>query len=531
MSPRRELEVHVPVTRGRGAPPVSEQVHRGLLDAMAAGRLAPGSRLPASRVLAASLGVSRGTVVAAYARLADEGHVSPRQGAATVVVAAPPSPAAAAEQPAGLPSVPVHDLRPGAPDLRAFPRGPWGAATTQALRTMPDSALGYVTPWGDAMLRAELAVHLAASRRVTATAEDVVVTSGTTQALTLSCRVLVAAGHTTLAVEDPSNAIQRQVLGRYGLHVLDVPVDDHGLDVAALAATGTRAVLVTPAHQYPRGVTMSPARRQALLAWARRVDGVVLEDDYDAEFSFGTVAPASLRAGSPDHVWHTGSVSKTLAPALRIGWLVAPRRVQADLRGAKRDDDFGGDALAQRTLAHMLADGSYARHLRRARRLYRQRREAMVAAVQRHLPGWQVRGADAGLHLALDAPDGTDEAAVVDAAAARAVLVLGMDSMRRLPGAPGLAVGYGRVRQDQAEDAVLRLAAAARDAARGRRRRGARTAGPLPEAALAARLGTSAVDYFPRGLRPGAEPALVPPPGWSPSPAARRRAASAEELS
>lgn len=531
MTPRRALDVHVPVLRGRGTPPVQEQVHRGLLDAIAVGRLAPGSRLPASRVLAASLGVSRGTVVAVYARLADEGHVAPHRGAATVVVAAEPVAAPAAGPPAGLPSVPVHDLRPGAPDLRVFPRGAWGAAAAQALRTMPDSALGYVTPWGDAMLRAELAVHLAASRRVSATAEEVVVTSGTTQALTLSCRVLVAAGHTTLAVEDPSNAIQRQVLGRYGLRALDVPVDADGLDVDALSATGTRAVLVTPAHQYPRGVTLAPHRRQALLAWARRIDGVVLEDDYDAEFSFGTVAPASLRAASPDHVWHTGSVSKTLAPALRIGWLVAPRGALADLRGAKRDDDFGGDALAQRTLAHMLADGSYARHLRRSRQLYRQRREAMVTALQLHLPLWQVQGAEAGLHLALDAPEGTDEDAVVEAAAARAVLVLGMGSMRRLPGGPGLAVGYGRVRHDQAEDAVMRLAAAARDAVRGRRRWRGRPAAPLPDAALAARLGTTAVDYFPRGLRAGAEPDLVPPPGWTSAPATRGRAPSAGEAS
>ncbi len=498
----------VDVERGPGRPPLHVQLHRALVAAIGDGRLPAGARLPSTRQLAADLRVSRGAVVAVYARLADEGHVAIRPGSGARVLA-PAAPQPSAPVPAGLPSPPVHDLRPGAPDLTAFPRAAWGAATTSVLRGMVDSDLGYAPPWGDPVLRRAIAAHVARTRQALTPLDDVIITSGTTQALTLTCRVLVSRGHTALAVEDPSNAVQRQVLSRYGLDIVNVPVDDEGLDVAALRRTGARAVLVTPAHQFPCGVALSRDRRDQLVDWAEDVDGVIVEDDYDAEFSFGGLPTTSLRARAPEHVVHTASVSKTLAPGVRLGWLVPPRRLLTDLLGAKRDDDFGTGVLTQRTLAHLMETGGYYRHVRRRRAQYRRQRRALVAGLAEQLPDWTVRGADAGLHLWLEAPPGTDEAAVVDAAAARAVLVLGMSAMRRLPGPPGLVLGYARLRPHRVDDAVGRLRSAVRDVAARQRRRGARPRRPLPGAALAARLGTSAVDYFPLGLTPGVEAPLV----------------------
>jgi GntR family transcriptional regulator/MocR family aminotransferase len=314
-------------------------------------------------------------------------------------------------------------------------------ATAHVLRTLPDAELGYVRPWGASVLREQLARYLARTRHISTDADGVIVTSGVTQALTLLCRVLHARGHRTLAVEDPSNAIQRQVLSRYGLRILNVPVDGDGIDVEALARTGTRAVLVTPAHQYPTGVAMSTERRAALLAWAASCDGLVVEDDYDAEFQPPRRVVPSLQGAGPDHVAHVSSVSKTLAPGIRLGWLVPPPSLRQDVLGAKRDDDFGSGVIGQHVLAHLVATGAYDRHLRRQRVVYGMRRDALVGALAGALPDWRVRGTTAGLHLWLCPPGPFEEAAVVQAAVEREVLVLGMSSMCREATVEGLVLG------------------------------------------------------------------------------------------
>ncbi|WNV73964.1 PLP-dependent aminotransferase family protein [Geodermatophilus sp. DSM 44513] len=502
-SPTRRGELLVEVSRA-GGEPVREQLRRQLIAAMDAGRLTPGDRLPPSRHLAADLCLARGTVVEVYDQLQHEGYLETRRGSGTLVAGRPPgSPAGEGPPTTWVPAVPedapLLDLRPGAPDLAAFPRAAWSSATAHVLRVLPDRELGYVPPWGSVALRTQLAGHLARTRVTAAGPDDVVVTSGVTQALTLTCRVLTDLGHRALAVEDPSNAIQRRVLGRHVPAVVDVPVDDEGLDVAALERSGARAVLVTPAHQHPTGVVLSPRRRAALLAWADRVDGWVLEDDYDAEFRFGRQSAPSLQGAAPGRVVHVGSVSKTLAPGLRLGWLLAPPALRAALVGAKRDDDFGTSVLTQHTLAHLLDTGAHDRHLRRLRLRYRGQRRALVEALARHLPAWRVQGAEAGLHLCAMGPADVDEVAVVDAAAERGLLVLDLGRMRSAPGAPGLVLGFARVREHQADVAVRRLRdAVAAAAARPRAGATPRTTA-LPDPRSAVRLGTTALDYFPPG--------------------------------
>jgi len=291
--------------------------------------------------------------------------------------------------------------------------------------------------------------------------DGVVVVSGATQGLTLLSRMLLRDGEDRLAVEDPSNAIQRQLLGRLGVTVVDVPVDESGLRVDVLAATKTRAVLCTPAHQYPSGVVLSPARRELLLRWASDVGGLIIEDDYDAEFRYDRAPLACLQGMDPQHVVLLGSVSKTLAPALRLGWVVTPPTLLPALRGIKRDDDFGCNAISQHVFARLVESGAYDRHLRGLRRRYRQRRYAFIDALARRLPDWQVMGSAGGLHLTVALPPHVPEARLVAAAAGLGLSVLGLDGMsHHKASGPGIVISYARATPDMCEDAVVRLAKA-----------------------------------------------------------------------
>ena len=332
--------------------------------AVADGRLPAGARLPATRVLAAQLGVSRGVVVEAYRRLTDEGLVSGRRGGGTAVLATvPPPPAPAAEAPPDR--VPI-DLRPGQPDLSAFPRQAWLRAERTALARTPDAALGYGDPRGTLALRTALAAWLARSRGVRADPSAIVVVAGVAQGLALLAQVLAQRGVTAVGYEDPGSRGTRDQLQRWGITLAPVPVDDLGLDVDALARAAVDAVFVTPAHQYPTGVVLAAARRRALLDWARS-GGLVIEDDYDAEHRNDRAPVAALAALAPEHVVHLGSVSKTLAPALRLGWVVAPPEVRAELVVRKQWSDITCPALAQLTLAELIASGGFERHLRMVR--------------------------------------------------------------------------------------------------------------------------------------------------------------------
>ncbi|MBC6457544.1 PLP-dependent aminotransferase family protein [Actinomadura sp. HBU206391] len=440
-----DLHLHFDRAAGR----MSGQVAAGLRAAIRGGRLAAGSRLPSSRDLARDLGVSRGVVVAAYEQLLAEGFLVARRGDGTRV-----GPMAATQNP--LPesrpgrdrrpardAPPVsYDLRPGVPDLAAFPRERWSSSIRAALRALQYDELGYPDPAGAPVLRAELAGQLGRVRAAHVTPERVVVTQGVAHGLAIVVRLLAEDGHRRLAVEDPASVHQVPLLEEAGVELVRVPVDGQGVDVTALDRTGARAVLVTPAHQYPTGVVLSARRRAELVSWARAVDGIVIEDDYDAEFRYDREPVGCLQGIAPDRVVLTGSVSKSLAPALRLGWVVAPRPLAERVRAYRAGTDLGGPVIEQHALAELIASGSYDRHLRVMRRQYRLRRDALVEAVRAHLPGCRVHGVSAGLHVYVELPVGMREQSVVEAAGRMGVAVDGAGPLWWGP-APSAALVLG----------------------------------------------------------------------------------------
>jgi GntR family transcriptional regulator/MocR family aminotransferase len=441
----------------------------GLRTAVAAGRLAPGDRLPATRLLAAELDVSRGVVVDAYQRLIDEGLAAARTGAGTTIIAqpgaaeAPPSDRRRALAELRLPMPPADDidldLSPGVPDLSAFPRDKWLRAERAVLDEITAADLGYGDPGGTPRLRAELAGWLARIRGVRAEPDDVIVVGGVAQALALLAQTLRAGGVDVAAVEDPGSRGARDQMAHWGVRAEGVPVDDEGMRVERL----TQAVAVlTPAHQFPTGVVLSPARRRALLAWAA-AGGLVIEDDYDAEHRYDRSPVAALQGSAPDRVAYAGSVSKSLAPGMRLGWLVAPRRMQPELLAAKHDSDLGNPALPQLVLARLLATGDYERHLWHVRTRQRRRRDALLAGLRAHLPQARVAGVAAGLHLLIELPGGTPDTVLAERAARAGVRVHPLSWHRLAPGPPGLVLGYAAQAPDRLVEAAQRLGAALRE--------------------------------------------------------------------
>ena len=479
--------------RRDGDAPLRGQLESGLRAAIRAGRLAPGARLPATRVLAQDLGVSRRLVVEAFEQLRAEGYLEGRTGAGTFVRAgddgngnatAEPSPVAPPPPRAAL----HYDFFPGAPDLAGFPRAEWLRATREALRRMPDRALGYPDPRGASELRAQLAAYLARVRGVVAEPEHVVVSGGAQQAFTLIGTALRAAlGRApVIAVEDPGMPRHRLQLAELGAEIVPVPVDADGLRVDLLVTTGADAVLSTPAHQSPTGVALSSDRRGALVAWARG-GRVVIEDDYDAEFRYDRTPLGALQGLAPDHVVYVGSTSKTLAPGLRLGWVVAPGRLVQPIARARLMDDAGSPMIDQYALAELIDSGAYDRHLRAARRRYTARRDTLVATLVKHLPGARVQGVAAGLHALVRPPEPVDEAALMGAAAARSVGVYPAGWAYAVPRSDGGAVvlGYATLPEPAIREGVRRLAEAVaevRDA----------PASPPPTAATVAALMTLA---------------------------------------
>lgn len=405
--------------RGRGRP-LRAALERELRAAIHAGRLRGGTVLPSTRALAADLGVSRGVVVEAYAQLAAEGYLATRPGAATRVVAGPTEDSEEDRPWDAWPTV-RHDLRPGRPDLGAFPRRAWLAATRRVLSEAPHAAAGYGDPRGTPELRAALAAHLGRTRGVAAAPAAMVVTAGVHQGVGLLARVLAARGVRRIAVEDPGFPVHRALLRRCGLEPVRVPVDDEGLQVDRLDRTGAGAVLVTPAHQFPLGGVLPPERRAALLDWAAEHEALVLEDDYDGEHRYDRAPVGALQGLDPDRVAYLGSASKALAPALRLGWIAVPRTLRDAVGEEKAWADSGSPGLDQLVLADLLARGEVDRHVRRMRRVYRGRRDSLVAAVERSLPHARVLGVPAGLHVALVLSRAHDESALLAAAERRGV--------------------------------------------------------------------------------------------------------------
>ncbi|MFG3439084.1 PLP-dependent aminotransferase family protein [Nonomuraea sp. NPDC047897] len=451
-------DLYVPIDHARGG--IAGQIAAALREAVRRGRLEPGRRLPASRDLALDLGVSRGVVVEAYEQLVAEGFLVSRVGSGTRVApaaarGAAPSPP---EPPGAAGGRPYHGHRATEPDLGRFPRERWLASLRHAVTTMPSGAFDYGDPGGVPELREELAGYLRRVRAADVDPANLVIVGGAAQGLSLVLHALARrADGLPLAVEDPAGHRQVPLLRRAGARLLPVPVDGEGIDVAALRAGPARAVLVTPAHQYPTGVVLSPGRRAALVEWAQETGAIVLEDDYDAEFRFDRDPVGCLQGLAPGHVVLTGSVSKALAPGLRLGWVAAPADLGEAVRRARGELDLGSPVVEQYALAHFLRTGGYDKHLRQTRREYRRRRDALVGALAEHLPQVRVRGIEAGLHAYLDLPAGWDEDRTAEAARDLGLTAEPVGPMRFTPGGPALAVGFARLPAHRAEEAVIGL--------------------------------------------------------------------------
>lgn len=489
-----------------------------LREAVDTGVLPPGARLPATRALAADLGFARGTVVEAYQRLTEEGLLTTNRGAGTVVAPRPDAsfsgersgtrdgphaadrrirpvpeaadpraraaPATAAPRTLSGPEAPTPlgpshgtgpafdpgsdtgrrsggaepiDISTGLPDLAAFPRSAWLRAERGVLATATARQLGYAPPQGTLELRTELSAWLARSRGVRARPEQIVVTAGVTGALSLLAQVLRERGVAEVALEDPGANGNRRILDYWMDRVVPVPVDDDGIVVSELEAASASTVAVTPAHQFPTGVVLSPGRRRELVAWARAREGVVIEDDYDAEYRYDRSPVRAVHPLAPGVVAYTSSLSKTLAPALRLGWLVPPPHLLAPVVERRWATDLGSPVLPQLTLAALLRDGTLARHLRSMRTRHRARQNAAVAAVREHMPGCGIQGVAAGVHLLVLLPEGADDEEVAARALDSGVAVQPLSRNRVAPGAPGLVVSYAGHDPERLRDAVERL--------------------------------------------------------------------------
>jgi len=423
------------------------------------GVLAAGTRLPSSRALAVDLSVSRRLVVDAYAQLRAEGYLVARQGAGTYVAATgrlanggpPPPPAPELS----------FDFFPGAPDLASFPRALWLRALRDVLRSAPPSAFAYPDARGALPLRNALSAYLRRVRGVVVEPNSIVICAGATQGLALLGRALSRAGVGEIAVEDPGLPPHRGVLAYAGLRVRGAPVDEEGLDIGGVSAP---VVLATPAHQCPTGVVLSPRRRAALVAWAR-AGGLVIEDDYDAEFRYDRAPLGALQGLVPDRVAYLGTTSKTLAPGMRLGWLVVPAELTDAVVEAKLLDDLGSSTLEQLALARLLETAAYDRHLRKARRRNRARRDALIAAVAESLPQARVSGISAGLHALLRLPRAVDAARLLKLASRRSLGVYPLTLHMIDPPAltDSLVLGYASLSEPAIAEGIRRLAQALRE--------------------------------------------------------------------
>ncbi|MEV5884483.1 PLP-dependent aminotransferase family protein [Streptomyces sp. NPDC052020] len=435
---------------------------RALREAVRGGRLAPGTRLPPYRSLAADLGVARNTVADAYAELVAEGWLTARQGSGTRVAerTLPLQAAAHGSAPASPRARrPRHDLRQGTPDVSAFPRAAWLASYRRALQKAPNEVFGPGDPAGRRELREALTEYLARTRGVRAEPGRIVICSGFAHALRLLSGQDGAGGggvlRGPLAVEGYGLGFHRRLLRAAGVRTVPLPLDDHGALVGRLGRE--RSVLLTPAHQFPTGGPLHPERRAAVVDWARARGGLVLEDDYDGEFRYDRKPVGALQGLDPERVIHLGSVSKTLSPALRLGWMVLPEGYVGGVLAAKGEREAWASVLDQLALADLVVSGAYDRHVRRMRQRYRERRNRLVGALAARAPHIGVTGIAAGLHAVLRLPPGT-ERATLEAAARQGVAVDGLADFRHpetdMPSRDGLVVGYATP-SDHAYQAAL----------------------------------------------------------------------------
>ncbi|MGA4838097.1 PLP-dependent aminotransferase family protein [Streptomyces sp. G45] len=452
--------------------PLHAQLRTAIKNMITTGLLRPGAPLPSSRRLADDLRLSRSVVVEAYQQLTAEGYLHAVSRSRTRVADRAPT---AAPGPAPRPGAPAgrapraeparRDPHPGPADVTAFPRREWLACLRQVLQTSGPERLEYPPLAGVLPAREEIAAHIGRVRAVRTTPQCLMVTAGFAQGLTLLCLLLRDLGLRALAVEDPGNPGQRRVIEAAGLRAVPVPVDGEGLVVEGLARADARAVLTTPTHQFPTGAVLSPARRAALVAWARDVGGLVIEDDYDGEFWFDRAErPASLQNAAPDQVVYAGSVSATLAPGLRFGWLAVPPRLAEPLERVRARQDLGGSALDQLAYAEFLRSGRLERHLRRMRKRYRERLDTLVHALELRLPDARAHRPAAGLHVLVSLPEKLEESLVTRTAQQHGVSARGIAefALEHPPPSPAVVIGYAPHSRDALTALVEALAEAAR---------------------------------------------------------------------
>ncbi|MFI9844445.1 PLP-dependent aminotransferase family protein [Nonomuraea sp. NPDC051941] len=457
------VDLHLEVSTGGGR---RRGLEEALRQAVRDGRLPRGTRLPSTRSLAAELGLSRGTVSAAYDQLVAEGYLATRPGSATEVADVSPTTPTRPEPPsepfpgpghnlrptsepspglgydlrlpAGPPATPLHDLRPGQPDVSAFPARAWLRATRHVLSTAPAEVLGPCDPRGRIELRAALAGYLARTRGVITTPDLIVVTTGFVQALNLLVQVIDG----PIATEEPGHDFYREVLRRAGRETVPLPVDGLGAQVDTLTGA-TAAAVVTPAHQYPTGVPLHPARRRALREWG----GLVVEDDYDGEFRYDRQPVGAFQGTAPDRVVYVGTTSESLAPALRLGWMVVPPSLIGPVAEAKLHTDTHTEVLGQLVLARLIETHDYDRHIRAARLRYRRRRELLLARLGpgpgQPLPGVALPGVAAGLRALLRLPEeGPAEGDLLAECERRGIALRAASPLWRGDGPGGLLIGY-----------------------------------------------------------------------------------------
>ncbi|MEV0573841.1 PLP-dependent aminotransferase family protein [Streptomyces sp. NPDC050392] len=438
-------DLHIDPT---GATGLRAGLMEALREAARTGRLAPGTRLPSSRTLAADLGIARNTVADAYAELVAEGWLTARQGSGTRVAQRAEPRASATRTPRSRPPrpSPAYSLMPGSPDLATFPRAEWLKAARRALTRAPNDAFGYGDPRGRIELRTVLADYLARARGVYADPDRIVVCAGFVHALRMMGKVLRERRVREVAVESYGLPQHAGLLTDAGLRIPCLPLDELGSRTGELGGKGSAgAVLLTPAHQFPTGVPLHPDRRAAAVDWARSTGGLILEDDYDGEFRYDRQPVGALQGLDPERVVYLGTASKSLAPGLRMGWMVVPRSLVGEVTAAKGWSDWASSALDQLTLAEFIASGAYDRHVRSMRLRYRNRRDQLVAALAERAPSLRVTGIAAGLHAVLELPEGS-EVEVVRSAAWQGLAVQGLSAFRH-PDAEArreaLVIGYG----------------------------------------------------------------------------------------
>lgn len=444
--------------------PLHAQLEQELRAAIRNGRLGASSVLPSSRALASQLGLSRGVVVEAYEQLVAEGYLKSHAGGATAVAdRAVEAPVPSARR-SDAPTIRVH-FGYGRPDVTQFPRLVWLRSIKRVLNEAPSDRFGTLDHRGAPELREALARYLNRVRGTAADPEHMVITNGFAQAIRLVSLAIRARGGRRVAVEDPGQHDFRQAATFAGLEPVPVPVDDDGIRLDQLDRVAVDAVYVTSAHHFPTGAVLSAARRAQLVDWAQRTNGLILEDDYDAEFRYDREPIGAVQGLSPQHVIYAGSASKTLAPGLRLGWLATPPELATELGASKEQLDRGSPSLEQLSFADFLEHGEFDRHLRRMRPIYRARRDALLRALRRHLPELRPIGASAGLHIVAWLPPDIDDEALVSRAAAAGVRVEGVSQYfaDQATAPNGLLFGYGAPTETEIEEGVRIVAAALAD--------------------------------------------------------------------